>query len=350
MKSKLLQSFAVIMVVSALNVYCAAHTEPISSPQGIAVLDEIELGGVKQWILVRGEDVENPILLFLHGGPGSPEMATHHAFMTGLESHFVVVHWDQRGAGKSYHVSIPESSMTIERFIEDAHLLTGHLKERFGRHKIYIMGHSWGSVLGTLTVDRYPEDYYAYIGIGQVVDLVRNEKISYEYVIKEAEERDKPLAKMHLKMIGGPPYDNVIELAIQRQYLQKFGGGPARSQETYNKIYRAGAKAPEYTLLGHIKMARGTIYSTRQMWPELMTVDLLDTVPRIDVPVYFLHGRHDYNTPWELCQEYYNKLEAPEGKTLIWFEESAHSPNLEEPRKFERVLEDKVLPETYPGG
>ena len=144
----------------------------------ITSLEKITLGGIKQTILIRGHDTKSPILLFLHGGPGFPEMDIAYKFQRKLEEHFIVVNWDQRGAGKSFSKKIPRESMTIEQFISDAHELIRFLRERFDKEKIYLVGHSWGTTLGLLLTQRYPELFFAYVGIGQVVNALESEQIS----------------------------------------------------------------------------------------------------------------------------------------------------------------------------
>lgn len=340
-------TMALLLAALALSA-CAGKTPAVNTPHGIATLEEVSLGGVGQWILIRGRDVNNPMLLFVHGGPGTPEMLFNHAYGAGLEDHFVVVHWDQRGAGKSMHAGIPAASMTVDQFVSDSHELTLLLKERFGRDKIYLLGHSWGSLLGVLTVSRHPGDYYAYVGVGQVVDMRRNEEISYRFVLDRAREQGDQRAIRRLEKIGPPPYDGIGELVVQRRYLQSSGGA-VYDPEKFKEIMAAGMHAPEYTALDLVKFAYGGFFSTSNMWDEITGCDLIEQAPRIEVPVYFFEGRHDYNTPWELVEEYYRKLDAPRGKSLIWFGNSAHSPNLEEPELFARMMAERVLAETYPG-
>jgi len=326
---------------------CAAKTPLIQAPNSIASLEKVQLGGIEQWILIRGTDRSNPVLLFLHGGPGAAEMTTEHYFGTELEKHFVVVMWDQRGAGKSYSSKIPEKTMTIDQFVSDGHELTLVLKKRFSAEKIYLMGHSWGTILGTLLVQKYPEDYYAYIGIGQCVDLERNEAISYQFVLDEAKKRNNKIALSQLQKIGPPPYQNQSEMMTQRNWLTKFGGA-AYQKSSLGWMIKIALEAKEYSAGDFVKFLIGVEYSDKLMWDEIMKVNFLNDATRLEVPVYFFEGRHDYNTPWELVQEYYEKLDAPKGKTLIWFENSAHSPNLEEPEQFAEEMIDQVLKETYP--
>jgi len=335
-----------LIVLLAIGAMSCAKTPKIETPQGIASLEKVKLGGVEQWLLIRGQDTSNPVLLFLHGGPGSPEMPLQHHFGCGLEEYFVVVHWDQRGAGKSYHVRIPEETMNIEQFISDAHELVELLRKRFGAEKIYVIGHSWGTVVGTLLVQRYPELFYAYLGIGQCVDLQRNEVLSYQFVLSEARRRGNLKAERQLEKIGPPPYANLRELGTQRKWLTRFGGGITREGK-YRPLIKIAIDAPEYTPADFVKYLYGNYYGSKHMEDEVMTINFLEQAPRLLVPVYFFEGRYDYNTPWELVQEYYEKLDAPQGKHLVWFENSAHSPNMEEPEKF---LEEmvKVQNETFP--
>ncbi|MBN2379933.1 alpha/beta hydrolase [candidate division WOR-3 bacterium] len=325
-------------------------------PQSIASLEEIELGGIKQWILIRGEDVSKPILLFLHGGPGCAEMPLVTRFNPDLEKLFVVVMWDQRGAGKSYSRKIPEESMTIEQYIDDTRELTQILKERFGRDKIYLAGHSWGSGLGMFTVDRYPEDYYAFVGIGQIVNLADNELTSWRYCYDEAISRDDKKAINQLEEIG-PPEDGVYKgdfnkkgkfvmrgLGTERKWLTKYEGWWF-GETGIGMIVKTLLTTKEYTLGESIRYLKASNFSLSVMWPELLKVDLEKDIPEVKIPVYFCVGRHDYNTPGELSYPYYEMLAAPE-KDFFWFERSAHSPCFEEPLEFNQVMK-KVVAETY---
>jgi len=338
--------FPITMLFLIAAVLSCAKTPPIQTPQGIASLEAVKLGGVKQWILIRGQDASNPVLLFLHGGPGSPEMPFEHYFGPRLEEHFVVVHWDQRGAGKSLHPGIPKDSMTIGQFVSDARELVELLRKRFGAEKIYLMGHSWGTIIGTSLVQRHPELFYAYIGIGQCVDLPRNESVSYQFVLAEAKQRDHQKALRQLEKIGPPPYDNLRKLGTQRKWLTRFGGGVTHEGK-FGPLVKIALQAPEYTPADFAKYLYGNYFGPKNTEAEVMKVNFLEQAPRLLVPVYFFAGRYDYNTPWELVQEYYTKLDAPQGKHLVWFENSAHSPNLEEPEKFADEMV-KVLEETYP--
>jgi pimeloyl-ACP methyl ester carboxylesterase len=179
----------------------------IPAPPGVESLEKVALGGVGQWLLIRGVDRSNPVLLHLHGGPGSADISIARFFDAGLIEHFTVVHWDQRGAGKSFDPDIPPESMRREQFVLDTRDLASMLRERFGVAKIYLVGHSWGSEIGALAASRYPELFHAYVGVGQVVEKVEQERISYRFALDKAREAGNPRAIRELEEIGPPPYE-----------------------------------------------------------------------------------------------------------------------------------------------
>ncbi|UCD38640.1 MAG: alpha/beta hydrolase [Fidelibacterota bacterium] len=332
---------------------CASTTPPIvdevGAPveTGIAKFETVLLGGVEQSILIRTHDPANPVLLFLHGGPGSPETPVVVHFNRELEKHFVVVNWDQRGAGKSFSRKIPKESFTIDQFIEDTHQLVTWLKQRFNHEKIFLVGHSWGSALGTFVIERYPEDFHAYVGVGQIVDLPRNELLTYEFVLEQARLTENRKAIRQLEKIGYPENGEyrggLKSTALQRKWLARFGGfwyGES-SMKSMIQVYN---RSPEYTSLDMLKFVKGAQRSLILLKDEVMGINLIEQVPAVQVPVYFMIGRHDYIASFILAEEYFQHLQAPY-KEFIWFDASAHSPPFEEPDKFNRLMIDKVLTE-----
>ena len=326
----------------------------ITAPNGIDLLEKITLGGVEQWILVRGEDISNPLLLFLHGGPGTPVMPIAREHNTILEKHFIVVHWDQRSSGKSYNPSIPLESLTIEQFVSDAAELAQLLRERFHKTKIFLVGHSWGSLLGVLTVYRNPSFFHAYIGMGQVVDEARAEELGLRYVRNRAQQLGNEKAMKELAGLDPPYLDNPKDILIQRKWLSEFGGNLQEAKtlpflRDFDRTWvLAAVRSPDYSLLDLIRFQLGSSRVRWAMFREFKQVNLIKTAPRLEVPAYFLVGKYDYNTPVELVQEYFRILDAPSGKEIIWFENSAHSPFLEEPEKYGDIMGNKVLREAAP--
>jgi pimeloyl-ACP methyl ester carboxylesterase len=349
----LLAGLAICLIVVLWQIFVPGKTPAIKTQNGVASLEKVLLGGVEQWILIRGEDATNPVLLFLHGGPGSPVMPIAHHYGRELERHFVVVHWDQRGGGKSYSSSLLETSFTIDRFVSDTHELTELLRKRFAAPRIYLVGHSWGSALGVLTVQRYPDLFYAYVGMGQVVDEPRAEQIGLQFVLDKARELGNEEALRELADLDPPYIDNPRDVQIQRKWLSEFGGNfkegetlPFLSDFNAEWVWLA-LRSPEYSWLDLTKFLRGNSRVRWALFREFKQVNLMESAPRLEVPVYIFVGRYDYNTPVELVEEYFEKLDAPKGKHLIWFEDSGHTPFLEEPERYAKVMVSRVLRETF---
>lgn len=331
------------------------YTRPIKDghglhmPGSIASLEKVNLGGQDQWILIRGKDTAKPVLLFLHGGPGFSEMTLLRRQMHEMEKHFVLVSWDQRGTGKSFAALHPESSMTINQFLSDVHELTKLLSQRFKQEKIFLIGHSWGSVLGILSVRNHPELYKAYMGIGQVAYMQENERLSYEWTLEQAQKANDKQTVNKLTEIGQPPYtgDWQKKLITQRRLLGKYHGEYfASSFGAFPQIIWNMIRSSEYSLPDIVNFFKGISASIHLLWPELMTINLMEQAPRLEVPVYFALGKHDHEVPYMLAEQYFNQLEAPT-KKLFWFENSAHLPHIEEKEKFLIFLINHVLPATY---
>jgi pimeloyl-ACP methyl ester carboxylesterase len=329
--------------------------------KSIVSLEKIKIGDINQWISIRGKNIDNPILLYLHGGPGTPVMPLFRYFQAPLEEYYIVIQWEQRGAGKSFSWKIPKDTMTIEQFISDLHELIEIVRKRFKKEKIFLMGHSWGSVLGTYMVQRYPELFYAYIGVGQASDTIETEKIMYQFALDKSKELNKKTAIKKLDKIGPPfnglqtPYDNFYKGGYRAKMgvyglVAKYGGliYNARDYHTFLRLFLKYLPIfkPEYRVFDIFRIIQGNIFSTKIMMKELLTVNLSKQVPELKVPVYILMGKHDYNWSAELAKKYFDTLKAPQ-KEFVWFKNSAHAPNGEEPEKFNKILIEKILPETF---
>jgi len=324
---------------------------PVKGENGIAELETIEVGGCAQTLLIRSEDVSNPILLYLHSGPGTTEMTAFRAFHKELEKHFTVVIWEQRGTGKSYNNQLSPDTMSIDQMVSDAGEVMQHLLDRFGKEKLFIVGHSWGSMLGILTVQEYPQYIYAYVGSGQDINPSLGEQISYDYTLSKAQGNSNAKAIEEIEAIR-TNFDYLTiennpgwyeELMTERKWLVKFGG-EVHNKDNYNSIYIVPALLPsEYTLSDFIRFGKGSQFSLKVLWPEVMQVDLMSTANNLSVPIFFFQGRHDYNTPSVLVSEYYDLLDAPY-KELVWFENSGHHPMYEEAELYDSLLIEKLLP------
>ena len=187
-------------------------------------IESIKIGGIEQWISLRANDITNPIILFLHGGPGTAQISFSRKSQSKLEKDFLVVNWDQRGAGKSYMHSIRKDDMKIENFVFDAIELVEALLQRFRQKRVFLVGHSWGSIIGAKLLFKRPDLVWAYIGVGQVVDMKRGEELSYRFTFDEAKRQNNLKAISELQRAGQPPYENLKYAGIQRKWLSKFHG------------------------------------------------------------------------------------------------------------------------------
>ena len=306
----------------------------------------LECNGTTLDLRLRGTSESNPVVLFLHGGPGVCDRHFVLENQAPLTDVCTIVCFDQRGAGKSYTSAQGKQHMDLETVIQDAIAVIDFLRERFHQEKVYLVGHSYGSYLGVLLAGRVPEKIAAYVGIGQLVNGAENERISYEFVWDEAQKRKDEKAIQDLTRIGAPVngfYKSLDDLTVQRNLMTKYGGA-ARGKQDGMIVSMAlpVLRSPEYTLPDLVRFAKGAYYNMRELWQQVVTCDFLPRVDKLEVPVFITAGRYDRNTPPELAKRWLDALDAPK-KEWIWFEESAHAPISEEKEKWNEVLRTRVL-------
>lgn len=341
----LLVLFLVLMFKSPGKVRPFLNADGKTEPGSIAVIEKVKINGIDQGIIIRGRDTTKPVLLYLHGGPGSPEFPFIRHFNSKIEDIFLVCYWDQRGAGLSYFENIPPESMTLSQFVDDAAEVTRYLIKKFHREKIYLLGHSWGSMLGSYTINKYPELYYAFISAGQVAKQDRSEIISYNFALSRAREvKDKKAIKV-LETMGPPPYSDpdksLKNLMKERKYVARYGGS-IKQGNFYLKAMEALFNCREYSVKDKINYIKGMGISLKQLWDPVMKSDLFRDIPSQKIPVFIIQGTSDYQTAYFVAKEYFDSLRAPE-KRFFPFENSAHSPNFEEPSKFEEILKGILI-------
>ncbi len=305
----------------------------VSSRSGPGAVDElvaVEIGGMQQWVAAHGDRAELPVLLWLHGGPGAAQMPVGRAFNRSLESEFIVVHWDQRGAGKSNPRDFDEQTMTFERYVEDVHEVTQYLKTRFGRERIYLLGHSWGTQIGMVAAHRHPDDYVAYIGVSQVVDGDRAQEIATRELRRRLEESGRERDIRRLDRLDGPPYRDHGEYVAFAKMLDTMG---MNMDLGLGPLARAAVRSDLYTAGDLVRWLRGANRGSGPMWEETQGVNMLDLAPSVDVPCYFITGEEDYNTPAVLVARLVDELNAPRAE-LIVFDGAAHTPFFADPQRF----------------
>lgn len=344
-----------VILISLLAVVASqffAATPPITDAKGqpipgsIATLEKINVNGTEQWITIRGQDVNKPILFNLGmGGPGGGGFANRSLYEP-LEKDFVIVSWDEPGTGKSYN-ALPISTLTVQRFVDDAYTLSLYLRERFHQDKIYVYGVSWTSILGVKLIQQHPELFYAYIGNGQMVNTTENDILGYELALDYLTKKADTKTLETLRRNGPPPYtgENVTSKYVAYlDILQEYMGMPRYSMI----VPIVPFMAPEYGYVDKINHTRGLRESFAVVYPQLKDLDFITQAPKVEVPVYLFAGRNDVNAMYTIVERYYNVLEAPH-KELIWLE-GGHGLGGENIQQFVDVLVNKVLAETYPTG
>jgi pimeloyl-ACP methyl ester carboxylesterase len=302
-------------------------------------LERLSLGGVGQWLTLRGHDVANPILLYVHGGPGGPDLGAMRHFVPELEEHFVVAHWSQRGAGKSYARERASDRMTMAHFVADLEELSERLLQRFGQRKLVLVGQSWGSVLGMRLVAKRPDLVAAYVGVNQVVARGEEELRAYRACVERARERANGKAAAQLEALGEPrdgAFATVQGTLVQRRWMRALGlvtFEPERAAE----IGRVIALSPELTLRDLWHLFAHVRWNMELLWPEFCRVDLAREIPAVDAPVFFVAGEHDRLTSPEFARRYLDGLRAPR-KEFVLFPRSGHVACFEEPRRFLEVM------------
>lgn len=307
----------------------------------------LDINGIKQYVLICGTDTNKPILLMIHGS--NPQTAYFKKYNAALEEHFIVVYWEQRGTGKSYCKTIDQDSITLENHIEDAYVLTKYLQKEFHKDKIFILGHSMGSLIAIKTVEKYYDEYIAYIGVSQMTDQKKSDTLAIEYFTQKATQHNDKKSLKKIKEFYHMPIEKDLvlkRLQLGQKIMLKYGGF----------LY-------DTSLLGIFKMVIAPLFTSKiYSFKDILNVvrlrssrlylsyeyNILESIKSIKIPIYLLHGKEDYLISYVLAKEFYEKLKAPK-KEFITFTYSAHLLPYDEAEKFNNVLIEKVLKENIDG-
>jgi pimeloyl-ACP methyl ester carboxylesterase len=306
----------------------------------IDTLEAIELGGTTQWIRTRGASAANPILLMIQQGPGLPMLNEVRRFerTLGLEQDFTVVYWDQRGCGRSLRGGRGQFDISLDRMAADAVSLLELLRDRSGG-QIYMVGFSFGGTVGATAAARRPDLVKALVAIGMDIDGEAAATCAYKFALETARARGVKRAAQQLEAVGPPPHLTAKQFSTRVRWASSFGG--VSTNETYASIARGLVasllRSPDYSLGDVVRSLRGVSSTQQALLGELAVLDLVDSLPMIDVPVVMAQGRLDQVAPGEAAQRYFDRLHAP-SKELVWFEHSAHTPQFEEPELFRAFM------------
>ena len=347
---------AVLVAGLVLAVVCAglarpASTDPILDatgeplPGSVAELVSVDINGHELAMMIRGHSIDNPVLLFLAGGPGGSELGSMRRHLSELEEYFTVVTWDQRGTGKSYAEIDPVSTLTLDGAVADTIAVTDYLRERFGQDQIYLAGQSWGTTLGVLAIQEHPEFYRAFIGTGQMVSQRATDVIFYEDTVAWAMQTGRTDLFTDLVAAGPPPYDEVIRYEDAMSHEQEmYRYDHSRNSEGEGQMSE-NLFVSEYTLLDQVHILAGFLDTFSVLYPQLQEIDFRQTATSFEVPMFFVQGAHEAPGRADLFNEWYPMITAPR-KELVVFETSGHRPLWEQPDEFVRFMTDTVLPLT----
>lgn len=322
----------------------------IVNPRGIQETYTAPIGGIDQWIYTRGQDTSNPLVLFIHGGPASPLSPVMWMYQRPMEEYFTMVNYDQRGAGRTFLTIPPDSiasTIHISTYVNDAIQVAETILKRYHKKKLILMGHSWGTIVGMQAAIKRPDLFYAYIGVGQVINTRDNERYSYDYAVAQAKENNNDTAVAELQTIAPYPGNQPItreRIIIARKWAQYYGG---MSAYRHSSVYFFGAPygSPEYTKSDIAAIDNGNLFTLDKILPEFLEVDM-KSVRQFPIPVFMFMGRHDYTTPNQPTAAWLKAVKAPLKKG-IWFENSSHMIMFEEPGKLLLTLVNEVRPLTF---
>lgn len=325
---------AAAVALCFIFLHCSAPpTRTSGDPGGICSSQYLSIDGARLFLMIRGVDRLAPVLLWLHGGPGGAERPLFRYFNGDLENRFIVAYWDQRGAGRSFDPQADPHGLTIARHLADLDAVVGYLRQRFGRDKIVLIGHSWGAALGLLYAHAHPDKVSAMIAVAPLVSTLVQQQAQYRFVQVEAARRNDDAVLARLSKIGPPPHETLDQTLAMEKLAQKYGGVYHREPHRFWVMIR-GILSGLVTPWEIPRFIRANNISLKSMSRELLGLDLTHSVPNLNVPVFFFLGRFDRHADASVAAAYFEALGAPV-KRLIWFENAAHNIPFEEPRRFD---------------
>ncbi|WP_309729078.1 alpha/beta hydrolase [Chamaesiphon sp. OTE_75_metabat_556] len=341
----------IVILLGLLLAVSSGKAKPFLDEKGHALAGSISekihvnINGVQQGMFIIGKNVDNPVLLFIHGGTAMPEYFLTQNYPTGMEQYFTICWWDRRNAGLSYSANVPPETLTVEQSISDTLAVTKYLRSRFHKDKIYMMAHSGGSLIGIQAAARAPELFYAYIGVGQMSYQLQSEMLSYEYMVGRYKEIGN--TRMVKQLEAAPPTMSVplpaAYMKVRDSAMHSLGVGTTHDMKSVmTGVFLASWLFRGYTLGEKLALWRGKFSSDQMLWDKMIATDLTKQIQKLDLPVYFFHGKYDYTVSYSLAKAYLDRLQAPI-KGFYTFEHSAHSPMFEEPDRMKQILQEDVL-------
>ncbi len=351
MKLALLSLIALLLVaMGAILGYRAylqhlnARALAIDTPNGIDEAMYVKAGGIDQWIQIRGRDRGNPVLLCVHGGPGATWTPLTALFVS-WEKDFTVVQWDQRGAGRTLEATGASvaGTMSIDRMTQDGIEVAEFVRSHLHKDRIFLLGHSWGSILGVRMAKLRPDLFYAYVGTGQVSDMQASQRMAYDHVLDKARAANDRSAIVALEKIGRPPYDSLDRIGVLFRWIGAYSAQADRQAQS-TLVGRLVFTAPNFSLWDIYNRGRGFAQvPTLRLYQDMLSTDLSKLGPDFAIPVFFFEGMEDEVTPAALARAYFDAISAPR-KEFVPFEGAGHFAAWTQPDKMLRELVARVRP------
>lgn len=300
-------------------------------------IDELihpEINGVGQYLSIRSEKEGLPLLFYLHGGPGDAALPQMLKYNKELEKYYTVVIWEQRGAGLSYYPFRREEELSIQTFVEDAHTIILYLLQRFGQEKVYLLAHSWGSVIGISFIKQYPELIHTYIGCGQVVNMKKSCRTQYDFLSEKLQDNPKLMKRLKHTDCTLESENWMQDLLFMAKNVIRYKGSIYGKTSNF-QYYLDFLFCRKYSWKDLLNRIKGSEQSILFFWQKLMKTDF-ERETRFGIPVIFMEGRHDYHVSSKLTGNYFDTIETE--KQLFWFEHSGHYPQWEEPVIFNKIV------------
>ena len=342
---------AVLLVAVTLVVARPASTAPITGADGeplqgsIDELTSIDVNGHELGLMIRGHNTANPVLLFLAGGPGGSERGAMRNHLAALEQHFTVATLDQRGTGTSYPALDPSDTYTLPSAIADTVATTKYLRNRFAVDRVVLVGQSWGTILGVLTVAQEPTLYSAFVGTGQMVSPVETDRIFYTDTLAWAREQGQTGLAAELQQIGPPPYTSMLDYETALTYEQVVHPYDHTGNSEGAGGFSENFLVPEYSLVDQVHLLAGFMDTFGALYPKIQEVDLRRDAPTLAIPVFFVQGAHEAPGRSEPFAQWYADLAAPSKESVV-FDRSGHRPLFEQPDEFVEFMTTHVEPAT----
>jgi pimeloyl-ACP methyl ester carboxylesterase len=345
----------ILLVICVLWAYSPGKLKPNIDKKGTLLAGSISekafitIGGVKQGMFIRGKNINNPILLYVHGGPAFPNYFLIDKYAPGLENHFTVCYWEQRGGGLSYSADVTLESMTFEQLTSDAIEVTNYLRKRLGKEKIYLMAHSGGTPFAIQAAAEAPQLYYAYIGMAQITRQAESEKLAYKYMIQQFTAQGNKKVVEKLRQYPVLESDSFIipfyKSMVRDESMHEMGIGTMHTMKSvFTGVFLPVWMCKAYTFSEKINIwkSKFTFIKKTKLINQLFATDITAKVPKLEIPVYFFSGKYDLTVNIDLSRAYFEKLDAPV-KGFYTFQNSAHSPVFEEPQRVNEILITDVV-------